>query len=327
MRLEDEEMEALWSHLREVYATSHVRQFVLYDDVDVLDGWGLPVKSGKVLLPDGPFGWSQGHVDIVVNGPVYQRPEDIVSMAPSGREFDAMVSFPGGYTYGHWLVDIVPRIEFLLQNFARQRLALILPGPLPAWTEPFLAPYDFAPDDLIQVVHGSRYRSAHFMLPSLGRNSDYLPPDPHLRAFTTLRNHWLRPPVEGAARSRLLVGHTPQTSSGLRSTVGNFNELRQRLETEGFTTIFPAELTHEQQVAAFAAAEIIVGEDSSALHNIVYSTDARLVVINSAARKNLLHLSIAKLLGHRCRYMFCAEQPAGGFVCDVGEVLRLIAGP
>ena len=327
MRSEDGEMEALWSHLREVYSMSNVRQILSFEDADVVDGWGLPVKSGKVLLPEGPFGWSQGHIDGVINAAVYQNLEEIVSLPPSGREFDAIVSFPGGFTYGHWLVDILPRIELLMQNFDRQRLALIVPGPLPAWTGPFLAPYHFVPDELIELSSGNRYRSAKLLLPTLGRNSDYLPPDPHLRAFTTLRQYWLQPLPEGTRRSRLLIGHTPQTSTGLRSTLSNFDELQARLEAEGFTTIFPASLTHEEQVAAFAAAEVIVGEDSSALHNVVYSTDARMVVINSAARKNLLHLSIAKLLGHRCHYMFCAEQPAGGFACDVDEVLRLLASP
>jgi hypothetical protein len=329
MVMTDQAMEDLWKHLEEQYDESAAGELRYFEDADVLDGWALPVKAGDALLtPENGSGWALAHIRAVLERDIYANPDSIVSLPPSGKRHDVVLSFPGGYTYGHWFIDIVPRLELVLRHHPKKELAFIVPGPLPPWTAPFLEPYEIAPDCLIQVGEGQRYHSRNLLLPRLGRNSDYLPRFPHLKAFQTLRSAWL--PQAGRPRSlgaRLLVRHSPQTSAGHRARLANFDATEESLRSNNFITITPAEMTHCEQVAAFSAAEIVVGENSSALHNIVYGDRTRLIVLNGEDQINLLHLSISKLLGHQCNYLVGKLSDPGHFTCDLNELLALVHAP
>jgi capsular polysaccharide biosynthesis protein len=239
-----------------------------------------------------------------------------------------LLSFPGAFTFGHWIVDILPRLELAASRFDLSDLRILVPGPLPAWTLPFLEMFDLSSDQLVPLINDEKLHVSTLIVPSLSRRSDFLPEFPHRQAFERAR-HWLEAKRNSAATSELaavLVAHEPQTSVNLRSSLSNFPEVQRALAPLGFEVFAPMGTSLSHQAEVFAGAHTVVGEDSSALHNVIFCSGARLVVINSSHRKNLLHLSLARLSDSDCSYVFCAEDSTGRFACDsaaLDEVVKL----
>jgi hypothetical protein len=320
----DLEMGALYRQGMLELAANPVEEFRTLDQVDVVGAWGLPVKDGHPSFEasDG-FGWSGGHIKHVLGDPAPSRSTTLRDDVPG-----LLLSFPGAFTFGHWIVDILPRLELAASRFDLTDLTILVPGPLPPWTRPFLEMFDLSSDQVVPLTNDERLRVSTLIVPSLSRRSDFLPEFPHRQAFERAR-HWLKAQRTSEVSSELagvIVAHEPQTSVNLRSSLSNFPEVRRALEPLGFDVFSPSGRSLLQQAEVFDGAHTVVGEDSSALHNVIFCDDVRLVVINSSRRKNLLHLSLARLSGSECSYVFCAEDSAGRFVCDsaaLDEVVNL----
>jgi len=131
--------------------------------------------------------------------------------------------------------------------------------------------FEIREEDLIPLSEKDRFRADKLIVPSLCRNYDYLPLFPHKKLMLRVKNWGAgRIDRDKLAKTKLLVKHLPMTSATWRSSLGNFDQLREKLEPLGFITVCPGEMSIDAQVTAFAGAQMIVGEDSSALHNIIY---------------------------------------------------------
>lgn len=239
----------------------------------------------------------------------------------------ALLSFPGAYTFGHWYVDVCPRLETLRRFFDLTSLKFLVPGPLPGWAKAFLSAYGVEPEQLVELTDEGVIAVSKLIVPDLVRNTDYLPPFPHLPTFHTLRAAMAPAAgdaVVGGQGEKLFVIHSPMTSAGSRRTLSNTAELSALLAARGFRTVEPALMSFSDQVSVFRGARLIVGEDSSALHNIIFSNDASLCVLNGDGRVNYLHLSICQLLGHDCTYQICQADGANSFTCDPGQLIDWI---
>lgn len=324
---ETEKMRGLHAHLSEVSAQHADRpQLRIFKDAKVFGGWGLPMLGDAPLVThrDGS-GWVQEHIDIAM-AQYGQASPDPEAAGDSTSDMVALLSFAGAYTYGHWFVDICPRLEVLSRYMDLRQLKFAVPGPLPAWAEPFLAAYDIVPAQHVPLLDGAVNRFQDLIVPHMGRLTDCLFGFPHLAAFKRLKAHAKTEfPDASGFGERLLVRHTPMTSAGWRSVLGNFDDIERALSSLGFNTITPASMSRADQYAAFSGARMIVGEDSSALHNIIYSEDADVVVIGTPDRPNLLHLSIAELMGHRLSYIYGDVGAEGQFVGDVDRVVEMVA--
>jgi hypothetical protein len=320
----DEEMMGHWRHLKDVTESHPSLLTPIFENVDVIDGWGLAVRDGEVLISGQPdFGWSEDHISQVMRKIDLSCLTQLPKLDAGSRPYLALLSFPGAYTYGHWFIDILPRIETVLETYPKNEVRFILPGPLPAWARPFLDVYGLSPADIIEIDQGERLHAPKLIIPGLRRISDYLSPTPHGSAFGRIRAYGHAQALgQSDLGPYLLVEHEAQTSIGQRATLDNFEALKQALAPHGFRPIKPASMTFNEQIAAFSEAKIIIGEDSSALHNIIFSTNANVFVI--CGRKNLLHLSISKLLGHSCYYFYTDSSNEPHFICDVDSICKFI---
>lgn len=325
MLISSEVIEGYWQNVEHHHATSLFPDFEIHHDMEVFNGWVYPSRDGLSPVAHRPgFGWSDLHVAIVqdkMHAPEYKNSNPILI----DRKYAAVISFPGGYTFGHWIIDISTRLYQCLKYFDRKDLCFLLPKPLPSWAKPFLDAFDVTSSDFIEVGEFDRYRAANLLLPSLYRVTDFLPTEPHRSAFNVLRNA-VPLPTGGPHHfaSRILVEHTPQSSVGHRPTLKNFDQVKETLAAIGFTTIRPAELTYNEQAALFRNAKIIVGEDSSALHNIVHSinTETYLVVL-SGDRINMLHSALSRVLNIHCDYIDCYND-SGNFFCHLDGLISCI---
>lgn len=318
-------MQDYWNRLKDLQSRDVAPSLLVYRNVDVIDSWGYLSRNGTQLIKGREgFGWSHDNLRIMSEKYPESTAHDLPEIKGSDREIDVLLSFPGVYTFGHWPIDIIARIERALELFDIDQLGFIVPGPPPDYAKYFLDSYNIDRKALIALPNKRRYRSKALVVPYL-RTSDYLPPDPFARSFSHLKSYGLGIADEDTGSGeRLFVAHRPLTSIGQRATLSNADEIEEALSPLGFKCICPATMSIQQQVSAFSKAKVIVGEDSSSLHNIIYSSSAELIVINSKERKNLLHLSICKLLNHGCNYLFC-EADGDRFACDPARIVALIA--
>jgi capsular polysaccharide biosynthesis protein len=325
LREADMEMNALYRQGMLELAANPVEAIRTLDQVDVVGAWGLPVKDGQPSFePHDGFGWSEEHINHVLADPRSSR-NATTTLGAHGSGL--LLSFPGAFTFGHWIVDILQRLELAASRFDLTDLAILVPGPLPPWTLPFLEMFDLSTDQLVPLIESETLHVPTLIVPSLSRRSDFLPEFPHRQAFERAR-HWLEAKRTVAAErsevAGILVAHEPQTSVNLRSSLSNFSAVRRALEPLGFDVFAPLGTSLCHQAETFARSHTIVGEDSSALHNVIFCNGTRLVVINSALRKNLLHLSLAKLSDSDCSYVFCEEDSAGRYFCDPAALEEVV---
>jgi len=214
----------------------------------------------------------------------------------------AVIGSLGYETFGHWLLDILPRLWVLRRALgsAADRVPLAVPDDLPAFGRTLLAAMGIGPERLVAYARGTEALQAQtLMVPSL-MHEDYrfhpaarqffdgiaaaMPRLPGLpERILISRDGWRGGPVQAARR--LLNGP----------------ELAAVLAPLGFVTVQPETLPWPEQVALFAGARVVVGEHGSAMKNLVFA-GAGTAVVNMHFLNQTQSL-IAALRGHRMMYL------------------------
>ncbi len=312
-----------WEDARRITEAQPLLESAFLTNVDVVHGYSLPLRNGKPALPTSAgFGWHQDHVDHVMKEANWHDEQTAFYVTDKTV---VVLSFAGGYTYGHWIIDVCARLEIashIIRN--NEDVVYLIPGNPYPWFFPFLEAFGIAPD-MCQVIGAKeKLHVERLLVPSMMRVNDYLPSWPYTQSFNRLKGHGqilsMGSESNGKGR-RLWVKRTVTIASrsGLDET-----GLSDLLLEFDFEVVTPASLSIAEQTALFSSAKIIIGEDSSSLHNIVWGKPSLLVVLNVENRLNLLHLSMCKIIGCECRYVFGAEQSDGKFSVDHAAIKQII---
>lgn len=236
--------------------------------------------------------------------PSFRRQVAQILRGKSDIEQGIVLSQPGHEIYGHWLLDIVPKLNVLSR--ADPGKIPIFCNSVPAWASYFLDCFEFDKSRLRKHPAQS-FRLGQALIPTSSKSGYRL-------GAASLRDAWARisqipsvPLPEGLAGAKVFFSRRKWKQS-TRSSVFNIVELETLAEARGYKIIAPEELTIPQQITLVRDARILVGEDGSALHSIIFAeTGARLGVISLPDRANLWHYGICHILGHRLAY--CYAQP------------------
>ena len=108
-------------------------------------------------------------------------------------------------------------------------------------------------------------------------------------------------------------------------SLANAAEIEAIARNRGFAVLAPEAYSIEAQARIFHDADIVVGQDGSALHNVIFCRKGtHLGVINLPERCNLWHASICDALGHRIAYAEASES-AGVKQLHLGEFRQLLS--
>lgn len=163
-------------------------------------------------------------------------------------------------TYGHWLVEGLPKLLFLRTLPIRPARFIVYAG-----AQPHVAKWiqHIAPDvDIETYDPATQYVSCETLLvPTLACSPYYV------------FNPWLLPLLEHLAprrrTERLLYLRKPWR--GLLHWMENADEVEELAQSLGFEPFSPWKHPLEEQIAAFASARVIAGDYGSALHNSLFS--------------------------------------------------------
>jgi hypothetical protein len=195
-------------------------------------------------------------------------------------------------------------------------LARLMEGPakaryyfeiLPTWSHAVLAAFG-VPE--AAIVLGPRPFFLHYRwaaMPSGTKNGFRLARPVNRMAWLELKSMLLSMDITAQERASLPGAERIFVSRrrwGTARPIGNATRLEEIAVNRGFVSVRPEEFSLPAQARIFNQARIVVGEDGSALHNIIFSDPGcGLGVISVPERSNLWHMAICQNLNHHLCYI------------------------
>jgi Glycosyltransferase 61 len=266
-------------------------------DLEV-SGTGYLFHQGRfvrefVNLSDTALRWL-GQPDVDDNPLIRPRTSRLVIDEPV-----LMVFGPGCGTYGHWLLDFMPRIFIARQLLgpAFDDFVLPLPSDLPQWVSRMLQ--TFCGVDPGRFRYFSRHEDLlvcrRACLPSYAHSGTYSP-HPLMRAFYEQFGN------PGAPRSKRRICISRRNQEAFAGDNGRIFEARETLERMavacGFEIVQPETLSFPEQVELFRSASCILGEHGSGMHGAVFADPGTIVAVVRAPQRNH-QLKIAAAFEHK----------------------------
>jgi hypothetical protein len=199
-----------------------------------------------------------------------------------------------GHGYGHWFADALPALLDLLDLVKARRLRILLPPLLP-WQLRTLELLG-VPDTAIVKIADATVGCADLVCHSYGGLEHCRRPGPLLReVYQRLRS--VAPRDCGDSSPKLI--YASRRGLGSWREFVNEAEIEAALSSAGFNVLLPESMTLDEQMAAFARAEVIVGPHGSALANAGFAPAGCLIV--SILPEGMPHrwiYGLAHQLGH-----------------------------
>jgi len=137
--------------------------------------------------------------------------------------------------------------------------------------------------------------------------------------------NWVRATVPqelmnyGARTSRLYIAGRTN-----RRLVNELNLIRE-LSVFGFTTIYPAEMSIEDQIRAFSNADLIVAPHGAALANLIFASEGISVIeLFGRGYINPCYLELTTMVGGRYHYLLGVDVGKGDYKIDISKLLDYI---
>lgn len=223
--------------------------------------------------------------------------------------------------YGHWLLDILPRI-WLAEKFfdGSSRANLIIPHETPDFAltiiKDFFGIHSYIEHDLNrenlvldQTFVPSLLHNDHYFHPAMNDFIEYLQKHP----LTTQSS---APKGKNSDFIYITRKNYRSSSASYARSIINEEEVFDLMANLGFQIVSPEEMLWQDQINLFSNAKIIIGEDGSALHNAIFSGRKTAVVCLNPA--NQVQISIAAL-----RSQFIITQCSPKEDSPVGSMYRV----
>lgn len=210
----------------------------------------------------------------------------------------------GWRIYGHWLVDVLPKLE----RARRSGLHIdqyLLPAPNQSWQLAMLELAGIAHDRCVFVdLAKAVVRCDHLIIPTYDRFNSEIRPD-FIRAHERLRQQYAADITPDTANRNIFVAR----AEGIRALT-NRAAVEKLVTDVGFEIVRPETMPLVEQIRLFASARAIMGECGSALNNAVFShPGTHVAAIQNAEHPDHLQAQIAYLKGQTISYAL--GEPAG----------------
>lgn len=240
------------------------------------------------------------------------------------------VMMPGMYIYGHWLIDILPKLFMLKRSINLNDYKIVFPNDLPKFAFAFLELLDIHQEnllffdkareiltsDLVVLPTKCRIRDGSWLAPFIGEMYD---------GIASQSSSYLA----GREMKRLYVSRR-KLKKQFRKLV-NRDEISDRIISYGFDEIFPELYSFDEQIQMFKNADIIIGEFGSALHNSLFGPkDLKVISLQSNHIPLLVQWGICNIKEQACSLIFgeateIRRSINSDFVIDEGQLDKVLA--
>jgi hypothetical protein len=244
--------------------------------------------------------WSDDGTEFSIN--------DIHGDLAQADDLGVFISSPGQNIYGHWILDYIPRLYSLKSHHLGKRVTMTK---VPSWAQNFLNIFDVDVDVIKLSTSSMSLNAKKIVLPSFLKSG-------YMIDVATCRCAWLlasnallssAPRAETGQNLRLFITRKKWNSA---RPIDNIDEIETLAVRHGYALVVPESLTVREQAALFREATVVVGQDGSALHNVIFCRPGTVLgVISLQERCNLWHASISQAMGIRLAYVQVNKTPQG----------------
>ena len=286
------------------FFTAHTRQappaYVVEADHITLIGQGLIVDSKGRRLIAGVhevcrMDLSQNLSLLIDDGKCYRldpkiRVRDI-------NEDAAILSQAGQGVYGHWLVDILPRMAFLDSIGFQGKFVLY--EPLASFQIPLLNQFGIALERII--TYQPKQEALQFRRVLIPCASRWKSGFSKMLVPAAVR----RLPGQKAMQPQAKLYISRQILKSSSRTIINRQELEAVALSHGFDIIYPERLSIAEQASLFSSAAVVAGEYGSGMHNSIFSSPAcKVLVFQSKARFPFIQAGLSNIMGQPVGFVF-----------------------
>lgn len=225
------------------------------------------------------------------------------------------ISQPGQDIYGHWILDLIPRLSLLrTSGFSDTPLAI---GHIPNWARSFLELAQINSKQLNIITQKNVRIKSRVFVPSFLKSGFTIDSNFCRDSWSLFRSN-LRLMTEKLTRQSFKKVFVSRAKWGSERPIQNMPQLEILAEKNGYQIVHPEKMSLLEQYILFSDARIIIGEDGSGLHNIVMceSRNVTLGVLGTSERTNMWHLSICDALNYKIAYLQATELEPGNHVID-----------
>ena len=198
------------------------------------------------------------------------------------------------YNFWHWMADCLPQLLTLETYMEGRPLTLLASDNLGGFQRETLA-LMLPPTMSVEFVPAKTWiRTDRFILPSYlsGRCNGYLPEN----YYAEIRRRVTRGlglPETAKPELRIYLSR----AGARRRRVTNEAAIMESLRGYGFTVVRPETMTIREQVSLFQRAEVIVGPHGAALGGMVFSTEAKILVLYAEQHPGEYFYTMARRIG------------------------------
>jgi hypothetical protein len=241
----------------------------------------------------------------------------------------ALLRAPIPADFGHWLVDVMPRLWVLhASGYDLRNLRFLVPGGLAALATPLFEACGIAATALLSHADPKeRLRADLLLVPSGMRQGNRVS-----ALFADATRFWTeRMPrasqtaIQGS--TRLFVSR--DVSAGQTAGLANHVAIQAIARRRGFAIVYPGRLSPTEQATLFGQARLIAGEYSAAMHAVAFSPPGAIsCCLRSPTRQpGFVQSAIAAALNQRSGYVFGRPDPGAGgnrFIIEPGDFERAL---
>lgn len=234
-----------------------------------------------------------------------------INRIPAG----VLLTQAGTYTYGHWLLDMVPRLTVLRRMMMTRRFSdmAIYHFGMPEYARHFLELMGLEGFRFVELKQNVLYEAAELHEPAPIKIGYWVNLDQLAQSLHSFRlaasayagrlpvrdDPLLNTPPEKVYFSRERWRFGDQTRN-----FANRKDMGVLLGRLGFIPVHVEDYSVAELTILLSNAKMIVGEDGSALHNVVLSPNScSIVAVTPNARMNLWHGSLCAAMGHRIAFV------------------------
>jgi hypothetical protein len=236
------------------------------------------------------------------------------SRFPSARRtYEGLLVLVGPWAgnWYHWLLDLLPRAALLPLDDPDGKV--LVPANLSRAQDESLTLAGLPPDRRLPY-RGGQVKADELVFPS------FVAPTGN-PARWSLR--WLRERLAPAPERHDRRLYASRADAAGRRVV-NEAELMPLLRERGFETILASELSLEEQLRAFAEAEVVLGPHGAGLANLFASTQARVIELHRSDAVNRCYFAQANAQQLEYWYLLCEPAKRGDLRVDLPQLERTL---
>ena len=262
-----------------------------------ITGDGFPVRDG-VFLTAPAYGLSPSYIQSQLPA----GPPTRIRREP-GRGI--CITGPGYRIYGHWLIDILPKLHLLERlgiDLALETLAI--PADTPQFGRDWLRFLKVAPRRLVTYDPAAEIVQFDELVLPLPLRANSRASKLFAPAVESLSRRIGPLPSVAPQAARIYVSR--QKSGRVGRQVRNAAALEEIILRSGFTIIHPELLSLADQVSTFRGARVLMGEYGSALHGSMFAPPGCLVcaIRGTGVHPGFLQSGLCEVLNQPCGYVF-----------------------